>query len=140
MPWCQGIKGSVCIGVDPCCDLGIEVPSQEWVSLFNGKEEVHEFSWTWFIEGGSGLNISSLNFPCLSSVGTEYLSVDGGKFWPLVVKPPGVEGVAGASVPCGIIDPDPLGLSGEGVHAWVRGIGVAVLGGPGMQESCMLVS
>ncbi|PBK88806.1 hypothetical protein ARMGADRAFT_1033787 [Armillaria gallica] len=76
-------------------------------------------------------------FPGSSSVGAKYLSVDIGELGPLVVKPPGVEGVVSGSDGDGVSEGIRLGVgvlkssSSSRVSGVAVGIGVAVLIGHG---------
>lgn len=108
-------------------DLGVNVPSEKWVSSLGGEEVVHVGPVIPHLPVHSSLDVLSSEFPCLHSEGSKDPSIGFGEAGPLVVRSLTIEGVVWAWHGCGVMGSFSLWFSGEGVHSIVGGIGVAVL-------------
>ncbi len=89
-------------------DLGINVPSDEWISSLGGKKEVHGFSELGVpsspISFSPGISVLLSDMPCCASLGSKDLLIDGGEVGPVIGWPMGVEGVEGSSRPSMVVD------------------------------------
>ncbi len=84
----RAMDGTVSVGKYTGGDLGLDTGSDQWVATMGGEESVHGCPWSGVPTASfqSSVDVSLSEFPRSDPLRAEYLPVNLGEVWPVVVE------------------------------------------------------